>query len=172
MKRRLRYFLVMAVIFVSAGIAGKVSLQDVNNFPELYVGSPIEIEGVNLKGRIKKDMGFYCLGVEAAEVAKDKRTGDKEGQADRFLNMARLTFVADADLARKLLNEMEGSKTYPVKIRCAVERVEEVGNIYWIARVSQVAFSSPDGSTTKTVSADSGGGHDVKGSDAVKKQPK
>ena len=169
MNRQLLCVSGMAIISVSIGFADTVSLQDVNNFPELYVGSPIEIEQVNLEGRMKKDMGFYCLGVEARGLAKEKKIGDKEGYAGRFLNMARVTFVADADIARKLLNEMEETKTYPVRIRCAVERIQEVGNVYWIARVSQVDFYGPDGAITKTVCAEAVAGLDEKNTNSAKK---
>jgi hypothetical protein len=68
--------------------------------------------------------------------------------------MERVTFVADADLAKKLLNEMDESKTYPVNISCTIERTEEVGNVYWLARVSQVDYCDPDGKITKTVRAE------------------
>jgi len=40
-------------VVITASLAGaeKVSLQDVSVFPELYMGTPIEVEGVNLDGK-------------------------------------------------------------------------------------------------------------------------
>ncbi len=169
MNRRLLCMSVAAIISVSIGFAAAVSLQDVSNFPELYVGSPIEIDQVNLEGKMKKDMGFYCLGVEAQGFMKEKKTGDKEGYAGRFLNMERVTFVADADMAKKLLGEMEETNTYPVKIRFTVERIEEVGNVYWIARVSRVHFLGPGGAIAKTVSTEAVAGPDRKAKNGAKK---
>jgi hypothetical protein len=72
MNKRWLCVLGMLVISVSLAFAEKVSLQDVNVFPELYVGSSIEIEGVNLDGKMKKDMGFYCMGVGVRGDARDK----------------------------------------------------------------------------------------------------
>jgi hypothetical protein len=159
----------MVVISASLAFAEKVSLQDVNCFPELYTGTAIEIDGVNLDGKMKKDMGFYCMGVGVRGAAVDERTGGKGGYAGRYLNMERVTFVADADLARKLLNEIEETKTYPVNIRCKVERTEEIGNVYWIARVSCVDFCGPDGKITKTVRAETAGKSGKKDAGRAKK---
>lgn len=161
MNKRWLYLSGMAVISASMVFAEKVSLQDVNGFPELYVGSPIEIEGVNLDGKMKKDMGFYCMGI-GVRGAAGKKAGAGDEYAGRFLNMERVTFVADADLAKKLLNEMEETKTYPVNIRCTVERTEEVGNVYWLAKVSWVDFCGPDGKVIKTVRAEPAGGSGAK----------
>jgi hypothetical protein len=157
-------------IFVPISFADTVSLQDVNNFPELYAGFPVEVEQVTLDGRMKKDMGFYCLGIGAGGAAKERKARDREGYAAPFLNMERVTFVADALLAKKLLDEMEETKTYQVKIRCAVERIQEVGNVYWIARVSQIDFCASDGSITKTVRAEAPGERDAKGADTAKER--
>lgn len=159
----------MAIVSVSIGFADTVSLQDVNSFPELYVGSPIEIEQVNLEGKMKKDQGFYCLGIGAGGVARERRMRDREGYAAPFLSMERVTFVADSNLAQKLLNETDEAKTYQVKIRCTVERVQEVGNVYWIARVSQIDYCAPDGAITKTVRAEAVGERDAKGAESTKK---
>ena len=163
----------MVLISASFAFAEKVSLQDVNVFPELYMGAPLEVEGVNLDGKMKKDMGFYCLGVgvRGAAAAAEKKTVAREGYAGRFLNMERVTFVADAVIAKKLLNELEETKTYPVNIRCTVERTEEVGNVYWIAKVSQVDFCGPGGKITKTVRAETLGGRGAKDTERAKKQP-
>lgn len=168
-----RWLCVSGMVLVSASLAlaEKVSLQDVNGFPELYVGTPIEVEGVSLDGKMKKDMGFYCMGVGVRGAAAEKKAGPREGYAGRFLNMERVTFVADADIAKKLLNEMEETKTYPVNIRCAIERTEEVGNVYWIARVSQVDFCGPDGKIAKTVRAEKAAGGGAKDAECAKKQP-
>lgn len=161
----------MVVVSASLAFAEKVSLQDVNVFPELYAGTPIEVEGVNLDGKMKKDMGFYCMGVGVRGAATGKKTVAGDGYAGRFLNMERVTFVADADLAKKLLAEMEETKTYPVNIRCAVERTEEEGNVYWIARVSQIDFCGPNGKIAKTVRADTVGERGAKDAECAKKQP-
>lgn len=170
MNRPLWCVLGAVIIFVPISFADTVSLQDVNNFPELYAGFPVEVEQVTLDGRMKKDMGFYCLGIGAGGAAKERKARDREGYAAPFLNMERVTFVADALLAKKLLDEMEETKTYQVKIRCAVERIQEVGNVYWIARVSQIDFCASDGSITKTVRAEAPGERDAKGADTAKER--
>jgi hypothetical protein len=169
MNRQLLCVFGAVVICVSSSFAGTVSLQDVNNFPELYVGAPIEVEQVRLEGKMKKDLGFYCLGIGASGVARERKMQDREGYAAPFLSMERITFVADSNLAQKLLNETDEAKTYQVKIRCAVERVQEVGNVYWIARVSQIDFCAPDGAITKTVRAEAVGERDAKGAESTKK---
>ncbi|MEJ2744180.1 MAG: hypothetical protein P8123_00585 [bacterium] len=171
MNRRWLCLTGMMVVFTSLAFAEKVSLQDINGFPELYVGDTVEIDGVNLDGKMKKDMGFYCMGVGVRGAAADRKVGTKEGYAGRYLNMERVTFVADADLAKRLLNEMEETKTYPVKIRCKVERTEEVGNVYWIAKVSWVDFCDPGGKAIKTVHIEPSGERVKKNADRAKKQP-
>ena len=42
----------MVLISASFAFAEKVSLQDVNVFPELYMGAPLDVEGVNLDGKM------------------------------------------------------------------------------------------------------------------------
>lgn len=131
--------------------AAAVNLQDVNTFPELYAGSPVEIEGVSVEGALKKDSGYFCMGVMAGDAGKGREAIRKGQYCPPYLSMERLSFVAPPVLAKRLLDLLEAGTAYPARLLFTVERTTQLGNAYWIATVTRIVLSSPDGALRATV---------------------
>ena len=139
----------------SAETVRMVSLPDLSNFPQLYVGVPLVLDQVELDWKIVKEFGYYCVGLAVKEGERSNRAIERGEYIPPFLNKQRITIVADEKLAQDLLDRIELDTVYPVKVWCTVGRAEdlarEMGNSYWVARVTRVDCYGADRSVAWTL---------------------
>lgn len=143
MRRGIAFTGAVLIAIVSTALAEETTIEDVFQFPEVYVGKKLEFDMAELSSDFKNDKEFYCLEVTS-------RGGEKVAPA---LKRPGITFIVEGDLLKKLLDTVQFDQVYPVKLTCLIARERILGNTFFLADIREIGFYGAEGTIVETVTA-------------------